>query len=675
MSRWLDAFPPASLDEVAELQDRVDVKYVLPLATFDALVEPLRTTHSVLEIGGRREFGYRSLYFDTPELQFFRDHQQRRRLRYKCRSRVYVDSQARFFEVKLKGARGRTVKHRMVYDRDELSAPALAFLRDCVQTAYGRPPDERLEPALEVAYERVTLASPGERLTCDFDVRFGEGGRLAPDRVIVESKSAHGDARADRILRELGARPEPNCSKYCVGVALTNPSAKSNGMRRLLRRHFVVAAALLAFPAQANALPTVKIDTRGAIPNERKATAKLRMPGYQGRIGIERRGQSSQRFPKKSYSLELRDARGKDRKVPLLGMPADGDWILYAGYYDKTLMRNVVAYETARSIGRYAPRTRFVHLRLNGRYHGVYVLTEKVELGGKRVDGEALVEFTSSFQFRSKDPSFRGPVRRRPIVWEDPERGDMTRAEAEAVAAPVRAAERALYGPGSWRPFIDEAAAVDYVLLQELFKNQDAFLASTFLALREDGKLHFGPVWDFDIALGNAGSGLSQYSKGWILTHRHWAGRLLQDRRFARLVAARWRELRAAGLRRDVMRAIDGNQDKLRGSVGRNFRRWPILRTPVWPSKRARGSHAAEVRFLRRWMSRRIAWLDRGYSASALRSGWTSSASASASSDGGKCGFGIAITWRPAACAERIPASESSIAAARPTPSRRTTSS
>ena len=69
----------------------------------------------------------------------------------------------------------------------------------------------------------------------------------------------------------------------------------------------------------AHALPTMAIDTRGAIPNEKKATATLTMPGYSGRIGIERRGQSSQQFPKRSYGIELRDTRGKDRKVPLLG--------------------------------------------------------------------------------------------------------------------------------------------------------------------------------------------------------------------------------------------------------------------------------------------------------------------------------------------------------------------
>src|ERR687895_356044 len=139
--------------------------------------------------------------------------------------------------------------------------------------------------------------------------------------------------------------------------------------------------------------------------------AAAAMPVYRGRIGIEQRGQSSRRlFPKKSFAIELRGARGGDRKVPLLGMPDDGDWVLYAPYNDKTLMRNVLAYETARWMGRYAARTRFVKLRLNGRYHGVYVLMERLELGDDRVDAKALYEFTFHFQAPFKDPSFRTPV-------------------------------------------------------------------------------------------------------------------------------------------------------------------------------------------------------------------------------------------------------------------------
>jgi hypothetical protein len=241
-----ERFPPIALAEVeldAALLDRVDTKYVIPVDALADLAERLHGAHAALEIDGRRAFAYRSTYFDTPELASFRDHLQQRRRRYKCRSREYLDSGACTFEVKLKGARGRTVKHRIAHEGHQLSGAALAFLRDCLERAYGRTPDHALGPTLDVAYTRVTLAAPalGERLTVDFGLAYtapgGARGRLDDGMVIVESKSPRGNAVADRALRALGHRPEPGCSKYCLGVALTR-AVTSNPFLPLLRRHF-----------------------------------------------------------------------------------------------------------------------------------------------------------------------------------------------------------------------------------------------------------------------------------------------------------------------------------------------------------------------------------------------------------------------------------------------------
>ena len=245
-----DGFAPiglAALEAEAALQDRVDTKYLLPLADLAALAERLRATHAVLEIEGRRAFGYRTTYFDTPDLALFRAHMQERRRRYKCRAREYVDTGACTFELKLQGLRGRTVKHRMGYDpacRDELSGGALAFVREHLREAYGREPEPGLRPALSVTCTRITLAAPAqcERLTWDFDLVLsapgGAAARLAPGLAIVESKSRRGDALADRLLRELGARPVDGCSKYCLGIGATRPDARANALRPLLRRHF-----------------------------------------------------------------------------------------------------------------------------------------------------------------------------------------------------------------------------------------------------------------------------------------------------------------------------------------------------------------------------------------------------------------------------------------------------
>ena len=376
------------------------------------------------------------------------------------------------------------------------------------------------------------------------------------------------------------------------------------GMTRLLALVPVVAA--LTTPAVAEArLPVLEIDASRSIPNEPKVPATLRMPGFSGRIGIERRGQSSQRFfPMKSYSVEL------SRDAGLLGMPEEDDWVLYAPYNDKSLMRNVVAYRTAALLGRYAARTRFVQLRLNGRPHGIYVLMEKLELGKDRVRGEALYEFTVARQAQRKGPSFLTPVLRRPILWEDPERGDLTRRRAIALARPVRDAERALYGPGRWQRRIGASSAADFALLNELFKNQDAFHRSTYFSLHADGRLRMGPLWDFDTSMGNSYYGESRFLAGWMLDGRDWAERMYDDRSFIRRMGARWRELRADGLRGKVMRMISASYRQLRGPARAHFRRWPVLDEVVWPAPVARGSYRAEVRFLRSWLDRRMDWLD-----------------------------------------------------------------
>jgi hypothetical protein len=115
-ARFAERFPAvglAELEAVAALPLRVDVKYVISLVQLASLTERLRATRAVLEIEGRRAFGYRTTYFDTPELASFRAHLQQRRRRYKCRRREYVDSGLCTFDVELEGSRERTVKHRM----------------------------------------------------------------------------------------------------------------------------------------------------------------------------------------------------------------------------------------------------------------------------------------------------------------------------------------------------------------------------------------------------------------------------------------------------------------------------------------------------------------------------------------------------------------------------------
>ena len=344
-------------------------------------------------------------------------------------------------------------------------------------------------------------------------------------------------------------------------------------------------------------LATVSVDADRRIGRSEVA-AHLRAPGFDGQVEIRTRGRWSQRFPKKSYAVEIPDG-----EAALAGMPADDDWILYAAYNDRTLIRNVLAYDTARFMGRYAARTRFVELRLNGRYHGVYVLMEKLEANRARVRGDFLLEITSRRQARRKDPSFRTPVLGKPVVWADPERDDLERVQALAIRDRVARAERTLYRGGPWRRHLHAGAAVDYLLVQELFKNQDAMQASAFVT-GAGGRLRLGPVWDFDFSSGNSHRAPSRFLHGWMAAERPWAERLYAARGFRRQMARRWAQLRRAGLRARLLRSVDAYTRALTPAALRDSRRWKP------GGDRPRGTHAGHVRELRRWLDRRIAWLD-----------------------------------------------------------------
>ena len=149
-------------------------------------------------------------------------------------------------------------------------------------------------------------------------------------------------------------------------------------------------------------LPIVIINTNGqTIPDEPKITADMGIiyngigqrnniadpyNVYNGKIGIEIRGHSSQMFDKKQYGIELREVNGDDVKVALLGMPEEADWVLNASYIDRSLLRNVLTYKLSNDLGRYASRTRYCELVLNGEYRGIYIIQERIKRDKNRVD-------------------------------------------------------------------------------------------------------------------------------------------------------------------------------------------------------------------------------------------------------------------------------------------------
>ncbi len=245
----VEAVQAVSLDELnrsAQLLTRQDNKYYLPRHLFARFVAALGDGWAALEISGRRDFGYDSLYFDTPSLLTYRMHAQGRRRRFKARTRLYLDSGDCFFEAKLKGGRGETIKRKMPYDpedRRRLTPEALGFLEDVLWERYAMLPPWDLRPTLSTVYRRITLVSRelSERMTCDFDLAFtrpdGARSRMLEEFVLLETKSALGRGAADRVLWSLGARPAVS-SKYCLGIKLLEEAPGGNRLHRTIRSFY-----------------------------------------------------------------------------------------------------------------------------------------------------------------------------------------------------------------------------------------------------------------------------------------------------------------------------------------------------------------------------------------------------------------------------------------------------
>ncbi|HEX2145348.1 MAG TPA: polyphosphate polymerase domain-containing protein [Glycomyces sp.] len=245
----LDLFAPIDLETVvdsANLQTRVDSKYLLSPEAYERFRDRLARTGDwrCLEIGGRRRFAYESIYFDTPELLTYRQHRQGRRLRFKVRSRTYVDSGECAFEVKLKGARADTVKERMEYravDAGRLAPDAADFLAETLRQAYGMDVPLGMAPRLRTDYRRHTLVDlrAATRITCDEDLAVaGATGAAAARRIcLVEVKSAQAGGPVERLLWQSGARPV-SVSKYCLAAAALYPWLGANPWARAYKECF-----------------------------------------------------------------------------------------------------------------------------------------------------------------------------------------------------------------------------------------------------------------------------------------------------------------------------------------------------------------------------------------------------------------------------------------------------
>ncbi|RIJ76734.1 polyphosphate polymerase domain-containing protein [Nakamurella silvestris] len=228
----------AELQAVADLQTRVDRKYIIGSAVAADLITALGDGLRVLELDGARDFAYESVYFDTPDLSSYFGSAHGRRRKFKVRTRSYLDSGLCVLEVKTTGGRGQTVKERVDYDlasRDVLTSTAQGYL-----DAKDLPAGD-LRATLTTRYRRATLLEDGgARATLDTGlVCISPDGQLArmSGQVLVETKSTGAATAVDRHLWAVGQRPV-RVSKYCTGLAALHADLPANRWNRTLRRHF-----------------------------------------------------------------------------------------------------------------------------------------------------------------------------------------------------------------------------------------------------------------------------------------------------------------------------------------------------------------------------------------------------------------------------------------------------
>ncbi|MGW5529020.1 polyphosphate polymerase domain-containing protein [Streptomyces xanthochromogenes] len=245
-----DPISLAELNARSSLLTRFDRSYLVPVPTFLRVVGRLTEDDRAggpfraLAIDGRRAFRYHSVYYDTPDLRSFHDHRQGRRLRFKVRERVYEDSGERQFEIKLKGARGDTVKYRraLIGTDSALGAAQQVFLADTLRRAYAMEAPGVLGPSLSTDYLRVTLVADGQRITCDaglvcVDLSSDREVRADGGLVLVETKSAAHLTEADRLLHAHRVRPAV-FTKYCGALAVLRPALPGNRWRRAAHQAF-----------------------------------------------------------------------------------------------------------------------------------------------------------------------------------------------------------------------------------------------------------------------------------------------------------------------------------------------------------------------------------------------------------------------------------------------------
>ncbi len=366
------------------------------------------------------------------------------------------------------------------------------------------------------------------------------------------------------------------------------------------------------------------------------------------------RGNYTWTLDKKPYNFNL------DKKTDLCGLGSSKKWALLANHYDRSLLRTAAGmYIGSQLTGMaWTPRSIPVDVYVNGVYQGAYTLIERVGIASNRVNIPELKNnqggvndsapnvtggYLLEWDFRQGADHNVQAGNRGWVGIKEPEDEDdgsgITPAQISYIDSYLDQADAALFGPNyqddalGWKRYIDATSAVDFYIAQELTKTLDGNMYTSVYMYKardvdpapgDQGKLFFGPMWDYDTAMGDAEyPGGQGDPTGWYLrdvqtdpdfyarqSAKTWFNRLNEDPEFRALVAARWNEVYANLQTSDAF--LGQQQTLIAASAAENFKKWDI-NEQLEDVQVIKGSWAAEVSYLRAWLKQRIAWMDSQY--------------------------------------------------------------
>lgn len=358
------------------------------------------------------------------------------------------------------------------------------------------------------------------------------------------------------------------------------------------------------------------------------------------------RGNNSMTHPKKPYRIKF------DKKQQPLDAPAKAKkWTLINNYGDKTLMRNMIAFEVARNVGmEYVPYSRPVDVILNGEYKGCYQLCDQIEVGDGRVPvtemeetdisgdeltGGYLIEVDA---YASGEISWFQSSRGIPVTIKSPDDDKITAEQKSYIKSYFNKLENAAYSvkydspTTGYRTMLDITSFLQHFIVGEVSGNTDTYWSTYMYKKRNDPKFYVGPVWDFDLAFENDNrtypiNNKTCYIYQWVNSSS--AGTMdvlverivVNDTRTAGDLLEMWSATRSNGLSGESLcDFVDKWAEEMDASQRLNFMRWDILNTKVHENPQASGSYEGEVAWVKNYLRERIAWMDNkiGYDPSSV---------------------------------------------------------